>query len=89
MAATPSSLLTLNTAQLAVMARARTAIDAELRLRINSELPVKIRRGIIDFIFSENPLVLSTLLDEYRAAGWTIIGYTSEEQGDWYSFYST
>jgi hypothetical protein len=87
MATTPAELTTLNTAQLAVVSRARSIIDAELRLGYNNQFPVKIRRGIIDFVFKENELVLNTILDEYRASGWEVVSYSSENQGDWFSFY--
>jgi hypothetical protein len=87
MAVTPVELLTFTAAQISVQSRARGIIDAELRLNYDNQWPVKIRRGIIDFMFKENEAVLETLLNEYRAAGWSIISYSSEDQGDWFSFY--
>ena len=87
MAATPTSLLVLSTAQLTALASARAALDAELRLRYVVGEPVKIRHSILDELFLENPAMLDTLLAEYRTAGWTIIEYDSRDQGKWFSFF--
>lgn len=89
MAVSPNELLTLTAAQLSAQTRARGIIDAELRLNYDNQWPVKIRRGIIDFMFNENEAVLASLLNEYRSAGWTVISYSSTDQGDWFSFYPT
>jgi len=87
MAVDPSTLTTLSVAQAAALAKARGIVDAELRLRYDGQFPIKIRRGIIDFIFKENEIVLNTLIDEYTAAGWAVVAYTSDSQGEWFSFY--
>jgi hypothetical protein len=87
MATTPADLTVLNAAQLAAISRARGIIDAELRLRYAGPFPIKIRRGIIEFLFKENEQVLNAVLDEYRSAGWEVVAYSSSDQGDWFSFY--
>ncbi len=86
MTISPSDVETLTSAQETLLARARTLIDGELRLRLYKSGPVKIRRGIIDFMFAQNPQLIDILLDEYRTAGWNVFSYTSPDQGDWYSF---
>lgn len=89
MTAAPSELITLSVAQASVATRARGIIDAELRLRYNDQFPIKIRRGLIDFLFKENEQVLNSVLNDYRAAGWEVVSYSSPDQGDWFSFYQS
>jgi hypothetical protein len=87
MAITPLELQTLSTEQISSISRARSIIDAELRLKVDEAFPIKIRQGIIDFIFKENAMVLDALISEYRAAGWEVVTYLSDSQGTWLSFY--
>jgi hypothetical protein len=89
MAITPLEVSTLTAAQLALVARARAIIDAEIRLQHNGTFPVKIRRGLMDFIFLQNEVLIETLTAEYEAAGWSVTKYTSDDQGDWYSLFPT
>ena len=87
MAVSPLDLGTLSVAQLSSISRARAIIDAELRLRYDGQWPIKVRRGIIDFMFKENQAALDSLLEEYRSSGWNVVKYQSPDQGDWYSFF--
>ncbi len=86
MTISPDDVATLTTAQEALLTRARSIIDGELRLRLYQSGPVKIRRGIIDFMFTQNPQLLDVLIAGYRSAGWNVFTYTSADQGAWYSF---
>ncbi len=86
MTISPSDVSTLTSAQEALLTRARSIIDGELRLRLYQSGAVKIRRGIIDFMFTQNPELIDILMDEYRAAGWSVFRYSSSDQGDWYCF---
>lgn len=84
MAATPSSLATLSTDELATLTKVEAAIDAELKLKFVSGEAVSIRNVLIRAVLELNPAVFTELKSRYLLAGWAVAEYDSKE-GPWLS----
>ena len=85
MAVTPAALTTLSTDEQAVVTKAEELIDLDLRNKFASSRPVKVRYGLIHFVFDENVRVLDDLIARYVAVGWKVTKYEGKE-GKWLNF---
>lgn len=85
MAVTPSALSTLSTDELAVVTKAEGLIDADLRAKFTDNKPVRVRYGLIHFVFDENKRVLDEIIARYVAVGWNVTKYEGKN-GEWLNF---
>jgi len=85
MAITPASLSILSSDELIVVSKAESLIDLDLRTKFKDDKPVKIRYGLISFVFDENERVLDEIIARYEAVGWKVIKYEGDN-GRWLNF---
>ena len=85
MAVTPIALATLSAAEQAIVTKAEGLIDLDLRNKFTDNKPVKVRYGLVSFVFDENERVLDDLIARYVAVGWKVTKYDGKN-GKWINF---
>lgn len=86
MPATPDEVLELTDEQLGVIAEVQAEVDLHLANFFVDGRQVDVRHAIIAPLFQYEEKVLLAFIAQYEAAGWTIVRYKNDRQGDWLSF---
>ena len=85
MTISPDDALTLTEEQIIVIAEVQAEIDLHLANNYSDGKQVDIRHSIIAPLFQYDQKVLLALITSYEIAGWTVVKYTNDRQGDWLS----
>lgn len=87
MAITPAQCTTLNSDDLALVAKIETEIDKELLLSYEVDKIIHVRNSIVRDAFEANERVLTRIIANYEALGWTVTRYENERQGPYLAFH--
>lgn len=89
MPATPDESLELTEEQLSVIAETQAEVDRYLADFYQDGRQVDVRHALLAPLFEYSEKVLNRFIQEYEAAGWTVIKYSNDSQGEWLSFSRT